>query len=89
MDASGTYGTSAKSGVAVLTHPSTTGFPQHWILRAKASMQNAVYPGRKPVAIPRDRPVILNYRLVLHRGELASADISRLQAEYAAERIAR
>jgi hypothetical protein len=36
----------------------------------------------------RDRPVILNYRLVLHRRELASADIARLQAEYPAERIA-
>ena len=51
-------------------------------------MQNAVYPGRQPVAIPRDRPVILCYRIVLHRGELTPADIGRLQAEYAAERIA-
>ena len=47
-------------------------------------MQNAVYPGRQPSAIPRDRPVILRYRLVLHRGELAPADIERLQKEYAA-----
>ena len=43
-------------------------------------MQNAVYPGRRPVAIPRDRPVILRYRIVLHRGELTPADIQRLQA---------
>ena len=51
-------------------------------------MQNAVYPGRQPVVIPRNRPVILRYRIVLHRGELVPADIGRLQAEYAAERIA-
>ena len=88
MDVSGSYGPSGKSGLTVLTHPSTTGFPQPWILRARASMQNAVYPGRQPSAIPRDRPVILRYRLVLHRGELAPAEIERLQAEYAAERIA-
>src|SRR5688572_18697781 len=87
MDVSGSYGTSAKSGLTVLTHPSTTGFPQAWILRARSSMQNAVYPGRQPTAIPRDRPVILRYRIVLHRGELAPADIERLQAAYAAERI--
>ncbi len=87
MDVSGTYGTAGKSGLTVLTHPRTTGFPQQWILRARGSMQNAVYPGRQPVAIPRDRPVILNYRLVLHRGELAPADIARLQAQYAAERV--
>jgi hypothetical protein len=85
MDVSGSYGTSGKSGVAVLTHPSTTGFPQAWILRAKASMQNAVYPGRQPVALLRDRPVILRYRIVLHRGELAPAEIARLQAQYASE----
>ena len=88
MDVSGSYGMSGKSGLTVLTHPSTTGFPQAWILRARGSMQNAVYPGRQPVAIPRDRPVILRYRLVLHRGELPPADIERLQAAYARERIA-
>jgi len=88
MDVSGSYGTSGKSGLTVLTHPTTTGFPQPWILRARASMQNAVYPGRQPAAIPRDRPVILRYRLVLHRGELAPSEIERLQKEYAAERIA-
>ena len=87
MDVSGTYGKAGTSGVTVLTHPSTTGFPQQWILRARGSMQNAVYPGRQPVALPTDRPVLLNYRLVLHRGELAPADIARLQTEYAAERI--
>jgi hypothetical protein len=48
-------------------------------------MQNAVYPGRQPVALPPDRPLILRYRIVLHRGELASSEIARLQAEYAAE----
>jgi hypothetical protein len=87
MDVSGTYGVLGRSGLAVLTHPSTTGFPQPWILRARGSMQNAVYPGRQPAAVPRDRPVTLNYRIVLHRGELAPADIDRLQAEYAGERI--
>lgn len=89
MDVSGSYGTAGRSGLAVLTHPRTTGFPQPWILRARGSMQNAVYPGRQPVAVPRNRPVILRYRLVLHRGELAPADIERLQAEYAGEYHAR
>jgi Methane oxygenase PmoA len=88
MDVSGSYGGSGKSGLTVLTHPTTTGFPQAWILRARGSMQNAVYPGRQPVAIPRDRPLLLRYRVVLHRGELTPAEIGRLQAEYAGERIA-
>ena len=87
MDVSGTFGTSGTSGLTVLTHPSTTGFPQRWILRARGSMQNAVYPGRQPSAISRDRPTLLNYRIVLHRGVMAPADAARLQAEYARERI--
>ena len=86
MDMSGTYG-SGKSGLTVLTHPTTTGFPQRWILRARNSMQNAVYPGQQPVAMPRDRPVILRYRVVLHRGALAPARIAQLQAEYAKESV--
>ena len=89
MDVSGTYGAAGKSGLTVLTHPTTTGFPQPWILRARASMQNAVYPGRQLSAIPRDRPVTLRYRIVLHRGELAPAEIERLQAEYAGESLGR
>ena len=87
MDISGSYGPSGKSGVTILTHPSTTGFPQRWILRARNSMQNAVYPGQQPVAIPRDQPVILRYRVVLHRGELTSARLGELQAAYAKESI--
>lgn len=87
MDLSWSAGASGTSGLTVLTHPSTTGFPQPWILRARGSMQNAVYPGRQPTAIARDRPVILRYRIVLHRGELSPAEIERLQAEYAGARI--
>jgi hypothetical protein len=89
MDVSGTYGPAGKSGITVLTHPTSTGFPQPWILRARSSMQNAVYPGREPVAIARDRPVILRYRVVLHRGELAPERIRTLQAEYARETFPR
>jgi hypothetical protein len=85
MDVSGSYGSSGKSGLTILTHPTTTGFPQRWILRARNSMQNAVYPGQQPVALVRDRPVLLRYRVVLHRGELTPARIAQLQAAYAKE----
>jgi hypothetical protein len=57
----------------------------HWIPSAMDPARAAAC--RTPV-MSRDRPVILNYRLVLHRRELAPADIARLQAEYPAVRIA-
>ncbi|MCP4782013.1 MAG: hypothetical protein GY903_05700 [Fuerstiella sp.] len=71
-----------KHGVAILCHPSNPGFPEPWILRAKRSMQNAKYPGAKPVAILPTTPVILRYRLVIHRGSAEQANILRLFEEY-------
>lgn len=36
-----------------------------WILRRELSMQNCVYPGRVPVALARDRPLVLDSTLVI------------------------
>ena len=54
------------------------------ILRSSRSMQNPMYPGREAVAIPRDKPLVLRYRLAVHRGDTAHADIEALQREYEA-----
>ena len=68
-------------GLAILQHPSNPGYPQPWILRRSGSMQNAKWPGEEPVLIPRDQPLTLRYRLVMHDG---SADLNRLHDRYAA-----
>ena len=86
MDFSGTFGEAGHmSGLVILCHPSVPGFPQPWILRRKTSMQNPVYPGPHPVALLREDPLVLRYRLVLHRGAGRELDLDHLQAEYAAE----
>ncbi|WP_053181810.1 DUF6807 family protein [Sunxiuqinia dokdonensis] len=41
-----------------------------WILRSENSMQNAVWPGRKPVALAETEPTVLRYALVLYSGEI-------------------
>ncbi len=66
----GSFGEGPESGVTVMTHPNTPGFPQRWVLRDRPSMQNPVFPGREPVSVPSDQPLKLHYRLVLHGGEL-------------------
>lgn len=71
------------SGLAVLCHPTTPGFPQRWILRSRGSMQNPVYPGRKAVTLPTAEPLVLRYRLVIHRGNAHQAGIEALQRQYA------
>lgn len=82
IDVAGTFSGDRISGVSMLTHPTTPGFPTPWILRARRSMQNAVYPGATPVPLPTDRPLLLRYRLVIHRGAVPSQQIDRWQDEY-------
>ena len=89
MDLSGAYGRDgAMSGVTILCHPSSPSFPQPWILRQQKSMQNAVFPGRQAVEVPTDQPLVLRYRLVIHRGGGRPGDIERWQRQYADESAA-
>ena len=86
VDFSGDFDGDGKvSGIAVLCHKSIPGYPRPWILRRRASMQNPVYPGRNPVALSAKEPLVLRYRLVIHRGDAAQIDLDKLQAEYNAE----
>jgi hypothetical protein len=68
-------------GLAILTHPANPQFPQPWILRPARSMQNPAWPGRHPVPLSEDEPLVLRYRLALHRGQLDRAALDKLQAE--------
>ncbi len=75
------------SGIAILCHNSSPGYPQRWILRRKGSAQNPVYPGRHPITLSRNKPVILCYRLIIHRGKLSGGQLDKLQAKYNNEPI--
>lgn len=83
IDVSGTFAKDRISGIAMLTHPTTPGFPQPWILRRAGSMQNPVYPGAAPVPLSMEKPLVLRYRLVLHRGAAEAKMIDAWQREYA------
>ncbi|UCD00085.1 MAG: PmoA family protein [Phycisphaerales bacterium] len=86
MDFSGPLGPNGKtSGLAILCHESLPGYPQRWILRRKGSAQNPVFPGREPVPLSQKKPLVLRYRLIIHRGDANHVDLDRLQAEYNSE----
>jgi len=70
------------SGLAVLVHKSNPGYPQRWTLRRQGSAQNAVYPGRHPVALSTKNPLVLRYRLVIHRGNSKHVNLDTLQKQY-------
>jgi len=86
LDFSGDFhGDGRVSGVAVLCHKSIPGYPRPWILRRRESMQNPVFPGRGPVGLSRNKPLVLRYRLILHRGGITAVELDKLQAQYNAE----
>ena len=83
MNFEGSFGTSGKkSGLAIFAHSSNPGQINRWILRRSGSMQNPVFPGREPVLIPRDDPIVLRYRLILHHGGEDAPDLETLYADY-------
>jgi hypothetical protein len=77
MDFSGTFGDTA-SNFAILVHPSHPGHPRAWILRKSGSAQNVAYPGREPIPISTRTPLVLRYRLVLHK----NANLNQLFRAY-------
>ena len=83
MDFSASYGSlGEKSGITLLCHPSTPNYPAPWILRKKISMQNIVFPGEEKVELSMNKPPVLRYRLIIHRGNAWNVDITKWQAEY-------
>ncbi len=67
-----------ESGVVMVDHSENPGYPQPWILRAKNSMQNAVWPGREAVAVSTDKPVVLKYSLLVYQGKLNRNKIEKI-----------
>jgi hypothetical protein len=77
MNFFGTFGDTA-SNFTILVHPSHPGHPRAWILRKSGSAQNLAYPGREPIPVSTRTPLVLRYRLVLHK----NADLNQLFREY-------
>lgn len=77
MNFAGTFGNTA-SNFAILVHPSHPDRPRKWILRRAGSAQNVAYPGRAPIAVSMKIPLVLRYRLVLHK----DADLKQLFQAY-------
>lgn len=81
-DISGRFGkTDAVSGLSILCHPTYPESPPRWLLR-HYGMQNVAWPGRRPVALSRSRPVVLRNRLVVHRGDFGRSRAAEQQTAY-------
>jgi hypothetical protein len=84
MDFSGKFGNGDEiTGLAILCPPNMPDYPEPWILRQKGSMQNVVFPGSERIRVPRESPLVLRYRVIIHNGNAGSIDLRRFQQEYA------
>ncbi len=81
MDISGPVGKDGKmAGIMMICHPTNPDFPEKWIIRKERSMQNCAWPGNRTVAIPKSKPLILNYSVIIHRGGADNIALSSVLA---------
>lgn len=74
-------------GVAVFVSPDHPGFPVHWLIRNSfAGLLNASWPGLKPVVLKPGEPVILRYRIFIHRGDATAGDVKSAYKHYSENR---
>ena len=66
-----------RGGVVIWSNPTNPAPATSWILRKAASMQNAAFPGRKPVPISFDQPLVLKYSLLVYQGEMSAKQIKK------------
>ncbi len=83
MDFSGSFTKNEDpEGILIIAHSSNPDFPPGWIIRDKGSMQNPVYPGRKPVHVSQSKPLILRYSMIIHQNSLNERTIEQLVSNY-------
>ena len=67
-----------RSGIALLVYPSHPDYPPEWLMRFYGVL-NVSWPGLNLAEVPKDKPVRLGYRLLIHRGDAREADV---EAQY-------
>lgn len=78
MNISGTFDQKGTSGLVIWNSPENPQPNSKWILRKKASMQNAAFPGQNPVLVPVGEPLVLRYSLLVYTGELSVRRIKKI-----------
>ncbi len=74
----------ASSGAAIFLHPQHPGRPVGWTLR-HYGLLNPAWPGTTPVELPLGKPLILQYRMWIHRGDATSGGVRQAYEAYRRE----
>ncbi|HUU38681.1 MAG TPA: DUF6807 family protein [Candidatus Desulfaltia sp.] len=77
----------AELGVAIFVSPDHPGFPVHWLIRnTYGGFFNASWPGLTAVVLKPGEPVILRYKIYVHRGDAEAGEVSAAHRRYLEER---
>jgi hypothetical protein len=71
-------------GIAIFVSPDHRDFPTKWMIRnSYAGLINVSWPGLTSVVLKPGEPVILRYRIYVHRGDAAAGEVKEAYAAYA------
>ena len=73
---------SKRSGLAIIQHTSNPLYPQKWREYARLNFFQPLYPGGELIPMPKDKTIILRYRLWVHRGPANEAKLNTLWDDY-------
>ncbi len=66
------------AGVSIFVSPTHPDFPPSWVLRTSyAGLLNVSWPGLESARLLPGKPIILRYRLYIHRGDLTASQIQQ------------
>ncbi|MCF8714743.1 PmoA family protein [Joostella atrarenae] len=69
---SGSFNNNKKSGLIIIASKENPSPNNEWILRSKNSMQNAAYPGQKPIYVSTEDPIVLKYRIIIYKNDIST-----------------
>ena len=69
MNLTGSFDPSSNipSGIVIMGEPEKLPSYKGWILRSQRSMQNVAFPGREPIAIPKNKPLSFRNQILVHK----------------------
>lgn len=72
------YNPEQKSGITILPWPQNPGAENEWILRQTGSAQNCKWPGRTAVPLSIEKPTVLRYSLIIHKGNRKKVPVDKI-----------
>ncbi|UCS95891.1 PmoA family protein [Echinicola marina] len=81
MNLEGSFNGKSKSGIVIMGEPDKLPNYKGWILRNTNSMQNMAFPGRIPIELDKEKPLIFKNQLLVHNN-LNTQEIDQYYKEF-------